>query len=29
MWLSGGESDQGLDDLFIAVDGRSWAIWAG
>jgi hypothetical protein len=27
--LSGGESGQGWDDLFIAVEGGSRAVWGG
>jgi hypothetical protein len=27
--LSGGENDQGWDDLFIAVEGWSQAVWGG
>jgi hypothetical protein len=27
--LSGEESGQGLDDVFIAVEGGSWVVWRG
>jgi hypothetical protein len=29
MWLSGGESDQDCDDIFIAVEDRSWMVRGG
>jgi hypothetical protein len=29
MRLSGGESDQGVDDLFIAGEGASWIVRGG
>jgi hypothetical protein len=27
--LSGGESSQGRDDIFIAAEGRSWVVQRG
>jgi hypothetical protein len=29
MWLSGGESDQSWNDIFIAAEGGSRVVWGG
>jgi hypothetical protein len=28
-WMTGGDSGQGRDDLFIAMECRSWTVWGG